>query len=138
MGMYLGPKEKYVDGVDCSKDVVLVKQEFLEESDINVIIGRFVRGGGISYVNKVAPMFADVSNVGDYASCLRMVMEAEEAFMMLPANLRARFGNDPAQVLAFLRDERNRDEAVALGLVVPPAPVVAAVPASPVVVPGAK
>ena len=36
--------------------------------------------------------------------------------MALPAHLRARFENDPAQLIDFLGDENNRSEAEKLGL----------------------
>ena len=47
-----------------------------------------------------------------------MVVKAEEAFMTLPAVVRARFANDPAGIFTFLQDPANRDEAVKLGLIV--------------------
>jgi len=37
--------------------------------------------------------------------------------MRLPADLRARFDNDPAQLIQFLENSDNKDEAIKLGLV---------------------
>ena len=53
----------------------------------------------------------------DYQDAYNMVVKAEEAFMTLPAAVRARFANDPAGIFAFLQDPSNRDEAVQLGLI---------------------
>ena len=36
--------------------------------------------------------------------------------MALDANVRKRFHNDPAELIDFVSDEKNRDEAVRLGL----------------------
>ena len=49
------------------------------------------------------------------------VLSAEAAFGRLPAATRSRMDNDPAKLLAFLADPKNKDEAVKLGLVHPPA-----------------
>jgi hypothetical protein len=57
------------------------------------------------------------------------VRAAEEAFMAMPASVRSRFHNDAGELVNFVSDGRNREEAVKLGLVVPasvpvvPAPV---------------
>ena len=46
-----------------------------------------------------------------------MVNQARDLFMSLDAEVRKRFGNDPAQLLDFLADNKNYDEAKKLGLV---------------------
>jgi phage internal scaffolding protein len=51
---------------------------------------------------------------------LNQVIAAEDEFMRLPADLRARFENDPAQLIEFLENLENKDEAIKLGLVNPP------------------
>jgi len=38
----------------------------------------------------------------------------------LPSKIRDRFGNDPSQLLSFLADSSNKDEAISLGLVSAP------------------
>lgn len=108
------------------------KQEFRNETDINKVMARYFKTGFFDHVSRTAPVFADVSKVGDYASVVRRVKAAEDAFMALPAEVRLRFNNDPAQLVSFLQDPRNREEAVGLGLVVQkvPAPAPAAAPKS--------
>lgn len=105
--------------IDCSGDEPITKQEFAEESDINVIIARCLRGGGLGHVQSLAPVFADVSELGDFADCVRRVDLAREAFMLLPAEVRLRFGNSSVKLIEFLSDGKNYDEAVRLGLVIP-------------------
>jgi phage internal scaffolding protein len=46
-------------------------------------------------------------------------MAAEDEFDALPAQIRARFENEPANLIDFLSNEQNRDEAEKLGLVNP-------------------
>lgn len=106
-------------GIDCSNDVPLTKQEFVEESDINVIMARCLRNGGqLPYASSVAPVFADVSQIEDYETTVRRIREAEEAFMELPANVRSFFSNDPKNAVAFVKDPANLEKAIELGLAV--------------------
>ena len=73
--------------------------------------------------NLQMPVFADFrEEVSDYHSAMNVLAKARDEFMTLPANLRARFENDPQRLMEFLGDDKNRDEAVSLGLV-RPAPV---------------
>lgn len=90
------------------------KQEFAKEADINNVIKRMERG---QTVQENVGQFADVSNIGDLASAMRTVTDAKDAFMELHPNVRARFNNDPRQLVAFLEDVDNYEEAVKMGLV---------------------
>lgn len=106
------------------------KQCFRERADINGIIARYRKSGSFDYVSKRAPIFADVTGIGDFASVVRKVHAAEEAFNELPSKLRARFHNDASQLIAFVQDAGNRKEAIELGLI--EAPVVEEPSAAPV------
>lgn len=111
-----------------------VKQEFRKDSDINHVMRNYP---GNSPLPRVEPqgVFADVSGVGSMAEVLRQGDAAREAFMKLPAKVRARFDNDAYAFLEFLGDDKNYDEAVTLGLIEkkeePKAPTPAATPAEP-------
>ena len=64
----------------------------------------------------LSPRYGDFSGITDYHTAMNAVIAAEDGFMALPADLRARFQNDPAQLIDFLSDENNRSEAEKLGL----------------------
>lgn len=98
----------------------LTQQNFKDETDINNIMENFAKTGLVDHVNRVTGSYGDFTSVQDYQLHLDQVMAAQAAFMELPSAVRRRFDNDPAHLLAFLQDPRNRDEAVALGLVEPP------------------
>lgn len=110
-------------------DVSRTKQEFKEESDINVIMKRYIEFGTTPEFNPNG-MYGDFSDVGDLLEMQQRVQSAHDAFAALPAKIRDRFGNDPAMLLRFVSDAGNRDEAVKLGLVVAP-PEVKQEPAPP-------
>jgi len=44
------------------------------------------------------------------------LLQAQADFMDLPAKIRQRFNNNPAELIAFLQSPSNVDEAVELGL----------------------
>lgn len=121
--------------IDCSKDKPLTQQSAKDECDINLIVERAKRGAIIE-PRPEAPMYGDFSEIPkDLRECLVIARRADELFMSLDANIRRRFDNDPALMLDFLNDSKNRDEAISLGLVMaPPAPVPAP-PAAPEVPP---
>jgi len=112
------------DGVtiDCSKDKGRTKQSFKKECDINHIMSRYRKTGLISplLLNQRQAIFADVAEIGDFQECQSRVLAAKEAFLTLPSSIRARFGNDPAQLLDFCSDPKNRAEAIELGIIPKP------------------
>lgn len=112
----------------------MTKQAFKEECDINNIVRRYNEGGAITHINSRQPIYGDFSMEMDYQESLNRVHRAQEAFDALPANIRERFDNDPAQAVSFLQNPSNADEARKLGLLPPlpepaPAPVDASAPA---------
>lgn len=101
----------------------LTKQAFKDECDINRTMSRFKKTCGADFLNCYnraflddGKHFGDFSNITDYRSALEQVAQARDVFMQLPAQVRARFDNDPAKMLDFCSDPRNQDELVALGL----------------------
>lgn len=105
------------------------KRSFGVDVDINRIMDRFHKTGVLP-MGKLGGRFGDVSMVGSYEDCLVRVSEIQNAFLALPAKVRDRFRNNPSALLAFLGDEKNREEAVSLGLV--PAPSTDKAPVVPV------
>lgn len=124
-------------GVDCSmeklksdieaglvpeQDILAAHQEFKDDCDINKIIERYDKVGvPLPRQNAQEWMNAcgDFTSGFDYREACESVLAARESFMELDAKVRNRFDNDPGKMLDFLADGRNRQEAVALGLVVP-------------------
>lgn len=104
-------------GLKC-EDPSLAQQHFKEETDINYIVDTFTRTGTLPQSSMVG-QFGDFTHATDYKTALDAVIHAQDAFMTLPAAVRSRFANDPGQLLDFIADDKNRDEAVKLGLVPP-------------------
>jgi len=95
------------------------KQSFKDECDINLIMRRYQQTGAISHLASQPPRFIDVAEGLDFQQALNQVIAAEQAFGALPAAVRDRFGNDPGQLIEFVSDSKNREEARRLGLLRP-------------------
>jgi phage internal scaffolding protein len=102
-------------GLHC-KDPSLAQQHMKDECDINVLVERFGVTGNMP-VAPIEPSYGDFSGVGDYHTALNKIKAADEAFMALPAKLRAKFDHDPNALLNYLQNEENRDEAIQIGLI---------------------
>lgn len=98
------------------------QQQFKEECDINTIIERFGLGGEIP-VDLRIPLQGEFESVFDYQSALNHLIEADEAFMQLPASIRERFQNNAGKLLDFVSDPGNKDEAMKMGLLRPETPL---------------
>lgn len=109
------------------RDEGKTRQDQADDADINVIVKRFGLTGQLPQVPPKIPLEADFREAGnfDLGAALRFVRGAEAAFMAFPADVRARFGNDPVQFVSFVEDPANKDECIKLGLIAkdPPPPV---------------
>ena len=102
-------------GLHC-EDASLAQQHFKDECDINNILRQF-NITGLLPEHALSPRYGDFTGISDYHTALNQVIAAETEFMALPADLRARFNNDPAQLIEFLDNPENLKEAKTLGLV---------------------
>lgn len=102
----------------------MTKQEFVRECDINNVIKAFSRSGQFNHINARASQgtYQDLPDSVDFQESLAVIQVAEAAFMSLPSKTRERFGNEPAEFLAFVNDPKNAEEMITLGLRNPPPP----------------
>jgi phage internal scaffolding protein len=102
-------------GLAC-EEPSLAQQHFKDECDINNILRQFNITGLLPDA-PLSPRYGDFTGIGDYHTALNRVIAAQDEFEALPAQIRARFNNDPAELIEFLEDDNNRPEAESLGLV---------------------
>ena len=102
-------------GLHC-EDASLAQQHYKEECDINTILQKF-NVTGLLPESPLSPRYGDFSGISDYHTAMNRVLAVQDEFEALPAQIRARFENDPAQLIEFLENSDNRPEAEALGLV---------------------
>lgn len=105
----------------CS-DESLAIQSSEEESNINTIVRRFGLTGELpNDVNM--PMSGDFTSIPDFHTAMNMVRSAQEEFLRVPADIRARFSNDPQEFMNFFENPDNIEEARKLGFMNPIVPV---------------
>ncbi len=94
----------------------LAIQSAKDDADINVMMKRFGITGQIPQV-PVPPTPKDFESVFDFQSAMNVILAGQKSFMALNADVRARFNNDPARFLEFIKPE-NAEELVRMGLAV--------------------
>ena len=102
-------------GLHC-EDASLAQQHYKEECDINTILQKF-NITGLLPEQPLSPRYGDFTGIGDYHTAMNRVIAVQDEFEALPAQIRARFDNDPANLIEFLENSENRPEAEELGLV---------------------
>lgn len=105
--------------IDFGDEPSLCQQQFKDDSDINIMMERFGVTGLLPMSVRV-PQYGDFTGISDYQSALNAVIAADEAFMELPAHVRERFGHSSEALINFCADDKNRDEAIRLGIVFEP------------------
>ena len=100
-------------------------QEFKNDCDINVIMEKIKCGIDPTPASvmrgalKRQPLYGDFTMFGDFSAMQNKILQAEEMFASLPAQIRAKFGDNPASLIEFVNNPKNREECERLGLFVP-------------------
>lgn len=100
------------------------KQSFKDQTDINLIMGRYLKGGVVDHLATHGGKYGDVSPLS-FHEAMEIVAKSQEMFLDLPSELRKRFSNEPALFLDFVQkvDSEgnlvNLDEMRRLGLARP-------------------
>jgi len=104
-----------VTGLNCQDSEDMAKQEFKEEVDINTLVRRFHLTGEMPQGVRM-PEYGDFIGIGSYHDAANAIAMAGEAFDAMPAEVRERFGNDPAAFVDFCLNPENIGEARKMGL----------------------
>lgn len=143
---------RYVDGkqvtasmggivFDPAEDKTVQSQK--DEADINEIMRRFGKTGQVP-TNVRVPLSSNFVGIMDLQTALNAVKDATDSFMLMNADTRARFGNDPARFVEFCSAEnpdgslKNVHDMRKMGLAVPAEVVVEPDPVRVRVVPEEK
>lgn len=100
------------------KEPTMTIQSEKDNCDINVIMQRYANcGTPLPFrTDGVQPVYADVSELGDYMENFQRCKLAEETFNALPSALRKELDYNPANLVSFIQDENNRERCVQYGL----------------------
>lgn len=96
--------------------IYVTEQSHKNQCDVNNIIKKYNKNGLISHVSSMKAEFGDVPLV-DYKEMQDRLVKMQGEFNKLPVEVRKRFGNSPFNLISFMEDGNNREEAVKLGLI---------------------
>lgn len=106
--------------VTINNEPSMTQEADANETDINVIMAKYQKTGQLPR-QLMEPLFGDFTQPIDYAQAVTAIRSAEEAFLEIPAKIRAQFGNDPGEFIKFATNPDNKEELAKLGLLQPPA-----------------
>lgn len=116
-------------------DPSLAQQNFKDETDINVIVKKFGITGQVPVPSRL-PNYGDFTGVYDYQTAMNAIIEADNVFNALSADIRKKFDNDPGKFVDFCENPDNIGELRELGLAKPkPVEVVSVPPKEPMQTP---
>lgn len=98
------------------KPIYFTEQSHKDQCDVNNIIKKYDRDGLILHISKFEGKFGDMSGL-DFKEIHDKVINAKLMFDELPSEIRNRFRNSPQELLTFMDDPGNREEAIKLGIV---------------------
>lgn len=96
----------------------MTDQSFKDEVDINTIVQRFGLTGEMPSDLRM-PSYGDFEATVDYHGAMLALKAADEEFLRLPGEIRARFDHNAGALIAFLEDPKNEEEARKLGILNP-------------------
>lgn len=101
--------------------VVRTQQHMAPQTQMDTIMGKFKSTGilGTPNPNGRKPIFGDFSSF-DHMQMRNHIADIDNQFAKLPSKIRAKFRNDPHQLICFVEDPQNLEECQKLGLL--PAP----------------
>ena len=113
--IYTAHNPQEVLGFTC-EGVSKTKQSFREETDINQLVKRYHQTGLLPR-RSGQPAYGDFSGAEDYSTAQLRIKDAEASFEALPIKIKQRFKNNPGNLMDFLANKKNNDEAIDLGLI---------------------
>ena len=104
--------------VTINKKPSMTKQHLKDEADVNKIIKRY----GLAQIQQNAAMvelqYGEITSMS-LQEAIDMVEKANEAFLTVPSEIRAKFNNDAGAWIDYATNPANLDELVKLGLASP-------------------
>ncbi len=101
----------------------LTKTEFTKDANINQIIKKHDKTGILGNpltACTIQPQFGDMTNSITLYDMQLKLKTAGEEFLALPTKIRDRFHNDPGELIDFMSNPDNKEEAIKLGLLPQP------------------
>jgi len=121
------PSKKIVQRADGTVRVATVntaksktQRQFKDQTDFAAIMKKYSPSQREAFLNSplANAVYSDLTSLpATYQEALDLAIAAKDSFMLLPLPVRKKFSHDPQQLMDFLDNPKNREEAIKLGLV---------------------
>lgn len=98
------------------KPIYFTEQNHKKECDVNLILKKYDKTGLVTHIQQFEAEFGDYTGL-DFRNMLDTVRHAQADFDQLPSEIKKRFNHDPGELLAFIDDDNNYEEAIKLGII---------------------
>ena len=102
-------EKKLERGIHPAGGSSLTQQHETELTDINRIVKRYMATGELPQA-PVRGLYGDFTSADDFHTMLNRINAAEDAFDALPSEIRARYQNDPAQIIDVMSNPERQSE----------------------------
>ncbi len=111
----------------------MTQQSMQDECDINNILQKYQKTGLVSHLAAHQGEYSMMPTLPEFSDAMNLITGANTMFEELPSSIREKFQNSPGKFLDFLSNPVNRQEAIEMGFIDPPAepPPVEVPPAAP-------
>lgn len=93
----------------------MTEQSHKKRVNINTIIAKYRKTGFLE--GRVEnPSYGDFTGTVDFHEANNRILSARKEFQKIPSDIRKRFHNDVGELLEFLNNPENRQEAIEIGL----------------------
>lgn len=93
------------------------KQSERDACDINKIMARIIKTGVDPFADRAALLkYVDCSEIGSFQDMQDYIIKVSDFFETLPALIREKFDNNPAEFSKFAIDETNIDSLEKMGI----------------------
>lgn len=93
-----------------------VQNHFRDTQNINCIMKRYRRGMPLE-VEKRPMHYGDFASAASFQEAMNRVVSAQEQFSELPGEVKKYFNQNPAELINFINDPKNKEKAIELGLI---------------------
>lgn len=99
--------------------ISMTEQSHKKETDINNIMSKYQKTGVLTFVNSQQPIYAEMAST-DLQTAMNTVINAQDMFDNMPAEIRKEFDNDPVKFLQQMDNPEYQERARELGLLPTP------------------
>lgn len=97
----------------------VTQKQWKNDVDVNKIMARYKKTGMITHLrNAEQGAYLDLTELPDLLTAQIQLKQANEKFLEIPPQVRLKFNNDPNQLISYLQNPSNHEEAIHLGLMV--------------------